>query len=93
MVDAAERVGSVFKSKWSLFQQPSTKHAVQERFLSAAASTSFLVRKGISETKEKVSVGKIKVEEVSLCVLFLVTSINLYCNILSKICFSLLIVY
>ncbi|XP_056694167.1 uncharacterized Rho GTPase-activating protein At5g61530 isoform X2 [Spinacia oleracea] len=65
VVDAAERVGSVFKSKWSLFQQPSTKHAVQERFLSAAASTSFLVRKGISETKEKVSVGKIKVEEVA----------------------------
>uniref|UniRef100_A0A803LMD3 Rho-GAP domain-containing protein n=1 Tax=Chenopodium quinoa TaxID=63459 RepID=A0A803LMD3_CHEQI len=65
VVDAAERVGSVVKSKWSLFQQPSTKQAVQERFLSAAASTSFFLRKGISETKDKVSVGKIKVEEVA----------------------------
>lgn len=66
MVDVAERVGSVFKSKWSLFQQPSTKHAVQERFLSAAASTSFLLRKGFSETKDKVVVGKTRVEEVML---------------------------
>lgn len=65
VVDVAERVGSVFKSKWSLFQQPSTKHAVQERFLSAAASTSFFLRKGISETKDKVVVGKTKFEEVA----------------------------
>lgn len=65
VVDVAERVGSVFKSKWSLFQQPSTKHAVQERFLSAAASTSFLLRKGFSETKDKVVVGKTRVEEVA----------------------------
>uniref|UniRef100_A0A803KT74 Rho-GAP domain-containing protein n=1 Tax=Chenopodium quinoa TaxID=63459 RepID=A0A803KT74_CHEQI len=65
VVDAAERVGSVVKSKWSLFQQPSTKQAVQERFLSAAASTSFFLRKGISETKDKVTIGKTKVEEVA----------------------------
>ncbi|CAO2839094.1 unnamed protein product [Amaranthus hypochondriacus] len=65
VIDVADRVGSVFKSKWSLFQQPSTKHAVQERFLSAAASTSFFLRKGFSETKDKVVVGKTKVEEAA----------------------------
>ncbi|KAJ8440615.1 hypothetical protein Cgig2_031032 [Carnegiea gigantea] len=65
VVDMAERVGSVFKSKWSLFQQPATKHAMQERLLSAAASTSFLLRKGFSETKDKVAIGKTKVEEVA----------------------------
>lgn len=65
VVDMAERVGSVFKSKWSLFQQPATKHAVQERLLSAAASTSFFLRKGFSETKDKVAIGKTKVEEVA----------------------------
>lgn len=65
VVDMAERVGSVFKSKWSLFQQPATKHAMQERLLSAAASTSFFLRKGFSETKDKVAIGKTKVEEVA----------------------------
>ncbi|KAL2920439.1 hypothetical protein RDABS01_011930 [Bienertia sinuspersici] len=65
VADVAERVGSVFKSKWSLIQQPSTKHAVQERLLTAAASTGIFLRKGFSETKEKVAVGKTKVEEVA----------------------------
>ena len=37
---------------------------VQERLITAAASTGLLFRKGISETKEKVAVGKVKVEEV-----------------------------
>ncbi|KAL8167551.1 hypothetical protein V2J09_009050 [Rumex salicifolius] len=55
VVDAAEKVGSAVKSKWSLFQQPSTKHAMQERLLSAAASTSLFLRKGFSETKDKVA--------------------------------------
>lgn len=65
VADMAEKVGSVFKSKWSLFQQPSTKQAMQERLLSAAASTSFMLRRGFSETKDKVAIGKTKVEEVA----------------------------
>ncbi|XP_074281842.1 putative Rho GTPase-activating protein At5g61530 [Silene latifolia] len=65
VADVAGRVGSVFKSKWSLFRQPATKHAVQERLITAAASTGFFLRKGFSETKEKVAVGKTKVEEVA----------------------------
>ncbi|KAL9270970.1 putative Rho GTPase-activating protein [Drosera capensis] len=65
VADVAEKFGSVFKSKWSLFQQPATKHAMQERLLSAAASTGFLLRRGLSETKDKVAIGKTKVEEVA----------------------------
>ncbi|KAI3517554.1 hypothetical protein L1887_16769 [Cichorium endivia] len=38
---------------------------MQERLVSAAATTSFFLRKGVSETKEKVVVGKTKVEEVA----------------------------
>ncbi|KAL8049926.1 hypothetical protein ABFX02_06G050800 [Erythranthe guttata] len=38
---------------------------MQERFIAAAATTSMFLRKGFSETKEKVVVGKIKVEEVA----------------------------
>ncbi|KAK9059670.1 hypothetical protein SSX86_020374 [Deinandra increscens subsp. villosa] len=63
--DVAERVGSVVKSRWSLFQQPSTRQAMQERLVSAAATTSYFLRKGVSETKDKVVVGKTKVEEVA----------------------------
>lgn len=63
--EVAERVGSVVKSRWSLFQQPSTRQAMQERLVSAAATTSFFLRRGVSETKEKVVVGKTKVEEVA----------------------------
>ncbi|ONI25001.1 hypothetical protein PRUPE_2G274000 [Prunus persica] len=55
----------MFKSRWALLQQPSTRHAVQERLITAAATTGTLFRKGLSETKDKVSVGKIKVEEVA----------------------------
>ncbi|XP_010547780.1 PREDICTED: uncharacterized Rho GTPase-activating protein At5g61530 [Tarenaya hassleriana] len=65
VADVAERVGSLFKTRWALLQQPSTRHAVQERLITAAATTGTLVRKGITETKEKVSVGKTKVEEVA----------------------------
>ena len=64
VADVAERVGSLFKSRWAILQQPATRHAVQEHLITAAATTGTLVRKGITETKEKVSVGKIKVEEV-----------------------------
>lgn len=37
---------------------------MQERLISAAATTSLFLRKGFSETKDKVAVGKTKVEEV-----------------------------
>ncbi|KAL0547241.1 hypothetical protein IC582_017170 [Cucumis melo] len=63
--DVAERVGSLFKSRWALLQQPATRHAVQERLISAAATTGTFFRKGVSETKDKVVVGKVKVEEVA----------------------------
>lgn len=64
VTDVAERVGSAVKSRWALFQQPSTRHAMQERLISAAAITGTVLRRGFSETKDKVAVGKIKVEEV-----------------------------
>lgn len=69
IADAAGKVGSVVKNRWAVFQEarqrrPPPSEAVQERFISAAASTGALLRKGISETKEKVAVGKVKVEEV-----------------------------
>ena len=65
--DVVGRLGSMVKSRWSLLQQPSTRHAVQDRLLSAAASTGTFLRKGMSETKEKVATGKTKFEEV-ICV-------------------------
>ncbi|KAK1577886.1 hypothetical protein Q3G72_025698 [Acer saccharum] len=65
VADAAERVGSIVKSRWAILQQPSTRHAVQERLISAAATTSMFLRRGLSETKDKVSVGKVKVEEAA----------------------------
>lgn len=37
---------------------------MQERLITAAATTGLFFRKGISETKDKVTVGKTKVEEV-----------------------------
>ena len=63
----ARRLGSMVKSRWSLLQQPSTRHVVQDRLLSAAASTGTFLRKGMSETKEKVAIGKTKFKEV-ICV-------------------------
>lgn len=66
LADVAERFGSLVKSRWALLQQPSTRHAVQERLVSAAATTGTLLRKGVSETKDKVAIGKTKVEEVNL---------------------------
>lgn len=65
VADVAERVGSLVKSRWAFLQQPSTKHAMQERLISAAATTGTLFRRGFTGTKEKVAVGKIKVEEVA----------------------------
>ncbi|KAF5461819.1 hypothetical protein F2P56_017886 [Juglans regia] len=65
LTDVAERVGLVVKSRWALLQKPSTRQAVQERLICAAASTGTLLRKGVTETKGKVVVGKTKVEEVA----------------------------
>lgn len=67
VADVAEKVGTVVKSRWSLLQKPSTRYAMQERFITAAATTSLFLRKGFSETKDKVTVGKTRVEEVMLC--------------------------
>lgn len=60
----AGRVGTMVKSRWALLQQPSTRHAVQDRLITAAATTGSFLRRGLSGTKDKVSVGKTKVEEV-----------------------------
>ncbi|KAL3714032.1 hypothetical protein ACJRO7_006042 [Eucalyptus globulus] len=65
VAEVAGRVGLSVKSRWTLLQQPSTRHAMQERLIEAAASTGSILRKGISETKDKVAVGKTKVEEVA----------------------------
>ena len=74
IADVAGKVGSVVKSRWAVFQEARQQQqqqrppheTVQERIITAAASTGLLFRKGISETKEKVAVGKIKVEEVCM---------------------------
>lgn len=70
VADVAERVGSLVKRRWGLIrqarQQPEFGENIQERLRSAATSTGTLLKKGISETKDKVAVGKMKVEEVIL---------------------------
>ncbi|XP_061367411.1 uncharacterized Rho GTPase-activating protein At5g61530 [Gastrolobium bilobum] len=65
VAEVAGRVGTMVKSRWALLQQPSTRHAVQDRLVSAAATTGALLRRGLTGTKEKVVVGKSKVEEVA----------------------------
>ncbi|CAN0916030.1 Uncharacterized Rho GTPase-activating protein At5g61530 [Linum grandiflorum] len=65
VADVAERVGSAVKSRWAILKEPSTRHILQERLITAAATTGMFFRKGFSETKDKVSVGKTKVEEVA----------------------------
>ncbi|KAI9115434.1 hypothetical protein K1719_013753 [Acacia pycnantha] len=65
VTDVAERVGSMVKSRWAILQKPSTRHAVQDRFITAAATTGTLLRRSLSGTKDKVAVGKTKVEEVA----------------------------
>ncbi|KAL5198223.1 hypothetical protein ABZP36_001735 [Zizania latifolia] len=69
IVDVTGKVGSVAKNRWSVFQEARQRRlppgeTVQERFISAAATTRVLLREGISEMKEKVAVGKVKVKEV-----------------------------
>ncbi|KAF9690355.1 hypothetical protein SADUNF_Sadunf01G0187000 [Salix dunnii] len=65
VAEAAEKVGSAVKTRWAIFREPSTRQAMQERLITAAATTGMFFRKGISETKDKVTVGKTKVEEVA----------------------------
>ncbi|KAL5213761.1 hypothetical protein ABZP36_002913 [Zizania latifolia] len=70
IVDVTGKVGSVAKNRWSVFQEARQRRlppgeTVQERFISAAATTRVLLREGISEMKEKVAVGKVKVEEAA----------------------------
>nr|ACN35133.1 unknown [Zea mays] len=73
IADVAGKVGSAVKSRWVVFQEARQQQqqqrppheTVQERIITAAATTGLLFRKGISETKEKVAVGKVKVEEAA----------------------------
>ena len=63
--NVTERVGSMVKSRWAVLRQPATRHSVQESLISAATTTGTFLRKGITGTKDKVAVGKTKVEEVN----------------------------
>eukprot|EP00252_Welwitschia_mirabilis_P004809 TRINITY_DN15116_c0_g1_i1.p1 TRINITY_DN15116_c0_g1~~TRINITY_DN15116_c0_g1_i1.p1 ORF type:complete len:396 (+),score=85.92 TRINITY_DN15116_c0_g1_i1:622-1809(+) len=70
--DAAGRARVAIKSKWTLLQQSrqeqsaqSAGDSMQERILSAAASTGTLLKRSISQTKDKVATGKVIVEEVA----------------------------
>ncbi|KAK1262522.1 hypothetical protein QJS04_geneDACA018428 [Acorus gramineus] len=70
VADAAERVGSLVKSRWSVIRQSRQQRSlpvetVQERIISAAASTGAVLKKSLSETKEVVAAGKVKVGEAS----------------------------
>ncbi|XP_031503567.1 uncharacterized Rho GTPase-activating protein At5g61530 isoform X1 [Nymphaea colorata] len=69
VADVAERFGSFVKRRWSILQQNRQQQAsngsIHERLSSAANSTSTLLKRSISETKEKVTIGKVKVEEAA----------------------------
>ncbi|KDP22454.1 hypothetical protein JCGZ_26285 [Jatropha curcas] len=65
VADAAERFGSAVKSRWAFLREPSTRHVLQENLITAAATTGMFLRKGLSDTKDKVAVGKTKVEEAA----------------------------
>nr|KAJ0194185.1 hypothetical protein LSAT_V11C800393070 [Lactuca sativa] len=62
---AKDAKGNVSEAAGKFGSVPSTRQAMQEKLVNAAATTSFFLRKGVSETKEKVVVGKTKVEEVA----------------------------
>lgn len=66
VADVAGRFGSAVKNRWAFLREPATRHALQENLITAAATTGMFLRKGLSDTKEKVAVGKTKVEEVIL---------------------------
>ncbi|XP_027369067.1 uncharacterized Rho GTPase-activating protein At5g61530 isoform X2 [Abrus precatorius] len=65
VAEVAGKVGLMVKSRWALLQQPSTRHAVQDRLISAAATTGTFLRRGFSGTKDKVAVGKSKVAKTT----------------------------
>ncbi|WCJ36445.1 small G protein family protein / RhoGAP family protein [Euphorbia peplus] len=65
VTDVAGRVGSAVKSRWQLLREPATRHVLQEQLITAAATTGMFLRKGYSDTKDKVTVGKTKLEEVA----------------------------
>lgn len=69
--DAAGRVSSLVKNRWEVLQKSKSQQSrsssgdsVQERFISAAASTGTVLKRSFTETKDRVIVGKMKVEEV-----------------------------
>lgn len=70
VAEAAERFGSFVKRQWSLLQQnrqrQNSNESIHERMRSAANSTGTLLKRSLSETKEKVTIGRVKVEEVTL---------------------------
>lgn len=72
--EVAERAGIAMRSRWSILQQNRQHNAqkshspddtVQERLKSAAASTSVILKRSLLETKEKVAVGRTRVEQVA----------------------------
>lgn len=72
VADAAGKVGSLLKNRWTLIQQSreqqtptASGESIQQSFISAATSTGALLKKGIAETKKKAVIGKLKVEEVN----------------------------
>lgn len=81
VAEAAERVGSLVKSRWAFLQQNKqrlaspSKETLQEHIRSAATVTSSLLKKGIAETKDVVAIGKVKVEEVNVDYLYKVVNI------------------
>ncbi|XP_057863114.1 uncharacterized Rho GTPase-activating protein At5g61530 [Cryptomeria japonica] len=72
VAEAAERAGTAVRTRWTLLQQtrqqqpsPLSRDSVQDRILSAAASTSVLLKRSLSETKEKVASGRVVVGEAA----------------------------
>lgn len=72
--EVAERAGSAMRSRWSLLQQArqhnvqksyTQDETVQERLKLAATSTSVILKRSLQETKEKVAVGRTRVEQVA----------------------------
>ncbi|MCO5590827.1 hypothetical protein L7F22_044802 [Adiantum nelumboides] len=72
--EIAERAGIAMRSRWSLLQHArphnvqkgySQDETVQERLRSAATSTSGLLKRSLQETKDKVAVGRTRVEQVA----------------------------
>lgn len=69
--EVAERAGIAMRSHWSFLQltrqqkSSSTDDTVQERLKSAAASTGVILKRSLLETKERVAVGRTRVEQVA----------------------------